>query len=66
MQKAPSNPTPAPVQPPVADLLGGDDDDFAPYVQAAPTQSAIDDDDFGHFQEATTSATKQVTSPTLT
>lgn len=66
LQRAPSNPTPAPVQHPVVDLLGGDDDDgFAPYVQAGSTQSPIDDDDFGHFQEAVTVPTKQVTSPTL-
>ncbi len=60
----PPKPTPAPpVQAPVADLLGGDDV-FAPYVQASNTQSSIDDDDFGQFQEASTVPTKQPTIPT--
>lgn len=62
LSSAPSNPTPA-VKPPVADLLGDDDDGFTPYVQAPTTQSVFDDD-FGQFQEAPSLISNQVTSPT--
>ncbi|UJR37787.1 hypothetical protein I4U23_030478 [Adineta vaga] len=58
-------PTPVTTQAPVVDLLGGDDDGFAPYVQASNSQSPLDDD-FGQFHEATNIPTKQVTSPTST
>jgi hypothetical protein len=60
----PPIPTPAPIQAPVADLLG-DDDGFTPYVQASNIKSPIEDD-FGQFQEASIIPTKQVTSPTTT
>mgnify|MGYP006892789645 CR=1 FL=1 len=52
----PSISTPVVTQPPVADLLG-DDDGFAPYVQAS-----TNDDDFGQFQEAPNNSVKQTTS----